>query len=337
MIRPRDVSSGSPEFPLTWEILKEVFPVPNSDRRVHADLFAGIVDQQSLKEDSVFYAALLARMRADSTFLWLLNDRFLSSDRAKEKSKSFAVRVLRWFRKHAPDMEDSIDFFEGPEDMFAPESAERELHMMLRLAVRQPLKPAHASETTQLNELLIEESTADWKAQLIRLRQLVDHFDEPSGSAAEAIIAAGESLLKACNAFECLRVRQAEQTHIANEADRAVLRAVLEAQVSTESVTSLLRTLPIVDSTTLAKLRPVADQLTAVKAELSEITGEIARGVAVTQRLQNENDWVALAERARALGELKKSESEGARSIAMLLEQMKDIADAAVATIESPH
>ena len=311
----------APEGPLTWELLREISPVANSDRRKNADLFVGMVEGRDLRDDAVFYTTLLTQIRQDSAFLEQFDQRFLSAQRGKEARKSPTLRIIRWLCQQSadPDVNDLEGLLDAPVTLFRSDGAAYELHMMIHRVFGLIRAQDNEGGPAQDAEDDKEMRSADWQAELVRLRNLVDEFEVATLPGAEAIVAAAHALLAACTDREAVE-------RLATEQDRAALCAALDAVAQEEPAIKLLATVELIKSDTLSKLRPLVEELFKVSALRESSRTELAKGEADIERLQREKAWASLAVSAAALEALQRSDAEQRQTIIGLLDQMQAIA-----------
>ncbi|MSU90741.1 hypothetical protein GE300_14135 [Rhodobacteraceae bacterium 2CG4] len=202
---------------LDVELAQSIFPIARSDRRKHSDLFRKFIAEHRLKDDKVFYDALLQIMASgDYAPLRSYDSRMT---RSKHRSKTFGFRALRWLHNQSNGELVIERILDLPEDHFPFGTAEREVHM-LYLGLLETETSAESASTA-------EEAPADappaWTELAHELAEGAQKLDRPEVDAAERLVALAEALAEACRAAaEAEMVREKIAARAANLRDRLV-------------------------------------------------------------------------------------------------------------------
>ncbi|MBF0400591.1 MAG: ATP-binding protein [Magnetococcales bacterium] len=221
MIGTEDGSQVPPASGLTPELLKEICPVARSDRRLHPDLFKGLLSEEDTKDDRHFYAALLDRIRTDRIFFQKFNDLFEKKDR----KKCFLLRARRWLaRKLDEDVMDratrwlfnvDMDVIPLDEDRFPFFSPQREVMELCKMLVSDI--PNHSISAPPTTPPLVPPNApvepADWQSVRDRLLDMVKALDAPDPDQVKAIRVEVDLLFEACAIAE-QRMTEAEQANL---------------------------------------------------------------------------------------------------------------------------
>ncbi len=296
---------------LTWETLKQIFPVALSLRREHWDLLSGIgIAAAQKSDDGLFYEALLHKFRNDAGFIAEFDSRFLKSRKKKDEGKSFLIRAHRWLCKKIPDLQDYDDLRDAPGSLFEKHAVEREVRDMLLALVR----VSEASEASSAAG--IEER---WRKAAAEMRGLLEGVVHPTPEAVDRTMAAAQALLDAGREYGKLAEAAAR--------DRGVIRAALEPISERRPAAEILQRLDALGANRLPGLARQASRVQEHSAAAAALQEALAGKTADFDRLRSEGaSWAAIADRANALADL---EGEGERREKALSEALDRMAAAA--------
>lgn len=99
-----DDERGSVGDHLTWEIFADIWQLPVGDRRRLARHF-DFLDKDGLRNDDVFYPAVLERMRTNPHWAKTLSEASLRSSRGKDKARAFSSRAFTWLKAQIEGLE----------------------------------------------------------------------------------------------------------------------------------------------------------------------------------------------------------------------------------------
>lgn len=285
---------------LTWNILKQVFPVAPSLRREHWDLLSGTgVEESQRSDDEIFYGFLLHKLRRDVGFIIDLDRRFLRSKKKKDREKAFTCRAERWLLQQIPDLLDYDDILDAPPGLFGENTAERNLRDLLA-EMRRVERQAKADLVPRIEDR--------WKSAGAELRALLDELDRPTPEAVERIEAAAQTLLDTGREIRNLAAEL--------ERNRDGLRILLEPFSDRRSAARILERLDSLDVSQLAELAELALETRGPLAALAGAETGLAAKEKAFEKLRAEGaSWAAIARHAEALAEL---EGEKDRQLAVV-------------------
>lgn len=177
---------------LTWQTFADIWQLAVSDRRRLAEHFP-FVDRAGLRDDAVFYPAVLQEMRQNPDWTRTLSAAFQALPRAKDRERALPVRALRWLKARVPGLH-----FDQAEGRMDPDPAdwpalEREVHALCIAPLS--LRGAEACGAAQTAA-----DATDWESLALDMQSILSTMAAPDPAVALRLVALAEDLAAACDA-----------------------------------------------------------------------------------------------------------------------------------------
>jgi len=182
-----DVGSAEPK--LTWEIFAEIWQLAVTDRKRLAEK-VDLLDKAGLRDDKVFYSAMLERMRTDPSFCRALFAAFQAFPKPKDQ-RSFSHRAWRWMDERIKGLLWDKDSKTIQPDLATWPELEREVFQLWAA-------PMLTADTPEVQAEPESADCQDWLALVARMQQVLSAMDHPDPGRARALVVLAEHLMVAC-------------------------------------------------------------------------------------------------------------------------------------------
>ena len=178
------------EVHLTWEIFAEIWQLAVSDRKRLAPHFP-FIDKAGLRDDAVFYSAVLERMRSDAAWCKALFAAFQAFPRPKDQQRSFGCRSWRWLKGRIDGMawDRETRTMQPALETWPP--LEREVFDLWAASLAVEDAPSPEGDE-------VASEGHDWKALVQRMQAVLAGMTRPDPETAQALVALAEDLMVAC-------------------------------------------------------------------------------------------------------------------------------------------
>jgi hypothetical protein len=175
---------------LTWEIFADIWQLPPSDRRRLARHF-DFLDKDVLRNDAVFYPAVLERMRTDPQWAKTLFEVSLRSPREKDKARAFSMRALKWLKAQIEGLEWDPNTKTMRPDPATWSPLQQEVYELWAI-------PCDVSDHGSDSEPEAGSVAPDWLDRVSRMQAALAAMTTPDLQTAHQLAAWAEDLVVAC-------------------------------------------------------------------------------------------------------------------------------------------
>lgn len=179
---------------LTWQVFAEIWQLAVSDRRRLADHFP-FLDKVELRENSVFYPAVLDQMRADAKWATALQRAFWAMPRQRDRQRSFFARSLRWLESRIEGLEIRTDERIRPDPITWP-PLEREVYELALMAFSELDRPH--SDCKAEDAVSCADEVHDWTGLVERMQTVLSGMGSPDAGAARLLAELADELVRSC-------------------------------------------------------------------------------------------------------------------------------------------
>lgn len=188
-----DRKESRPGNILTVDDVKHIFPVARSERRKNKDLFDGLLTENELRDDNLFYDAL-AQLLAKRDFLRICAYD-LSLIERKDYKKTFGSRAARWLVNWSAGKLTQRDVWLLPQDHFPAETLASAVHQVL-LGLQSEFQAAETS--TQDSQQTVASDQTEWSDIARSIAAAANSFQRPDVQAATRLLELAQALVEAC-------------------------------------------------------------------------------------------------------------------------------------------